>query len=478
MAHSTGSARYRNFGANVTFTPTSVHQPANESELLAILDANRGKHIRAIGRLHSWSEAAKAEEVLIDLRLMNHVEVHAEGPEPWAAIGAGCQIKRVLSELARQGGYTLYSLGLITEQSIAGAVSTSTHGSGRHSTSNYVVGVRLALFDQETGQATIREISDGDELRAARCSLGSLGILTSVRVAIRKQYMVEEHFQRYRTLGEVLERESPYDLQQFYLIPWRWDFFAQHRRELSAPKSKLAWLYRLYWALGMDFGLHWAVWPLSKLLPAFCTKIFFRYLVPLTVPRCWKVVDRSDKQLTMEHELFRHIEIELFVTRSKLNGALEFVTWLLQTFSGDAASFPESLKRDEFAAELPGVLQDFRGIYVHHYPICVRKVLPDDTLISMSSGSHEPSYAISLISYCWPTQRMGFFQMSDILTICMVKLFGARAHWGKYCPHGHAEMPSLYGRFGDFAEVREKLDPAGVFSNEWARRIFGDSPSE
>src|SRR5204862_1652974 len=120
--------------------------------------------------------------------------------------------------------------------------------------------------------------------------------------------------------------------------------FAQHRREVVAPRSKLAWLYRLYWTFGMDIGLHLAVMPLAKLMPASCTKIFFRHIVPLTVPRGWKVVDRSDKQLTMEHELFRHIEIELFVPHSHLKKAIEFVTWFLRTIGGEAVSPPEFLR--------------------------------------------------------------------------------------------------------------------------------------
>ncbi|MEZ6134963.1 MAG: hypothetical protein R3C53_08650 [Pirellulaceae bacterium] len=61
----------------------------------------------------------------------------------------------------------------LTEQTIAGAISTGTHGSGRHSLSHYVIGVRVARYDPQTGDAVIVDITDGDELRAARCSLVS-----------------------------------------------------------------------------------------------------------------------------------------------------------------------------------------------------------------------------------------------------------------------------------------------------------------
>lgn len=472
------SGRVTNFGANQVFQPQAAYAPASEEELLQILDANRGKRFRVIGRLHSWSAAAVAEEVLIDLRKLDDVVVHAEQETPYAEIGAGCQIKRVLAELQSQGGYTLCSLGLITEQAIAGAFSTGTHGSGRPSTSHFVLGVRLAHFDEAIGKAVIREITEGDELRAARCSLGSLGVITRARVAIRKQYMIEEHIRRYKTLEETLAKEEEFELQQFFLMPWTWDFFGQHRRMVDAPRSKLAWLYRLYWSVGMDVGLHLNIWPLAKLLPGGCTKFFFRYVAPFTVPGGWRVVDRSDRQLTIRHELFRHIEIELFVVRSKLSKALQFVTWFLKRMGGETATPPSDAAEHFAKSDFLERVEKAAGAYVHHYPICIRKVFPDDALISMSSSDGEPRYAISFISYVWPSQRDGFFRMSELLAEGLATLYGARAHWGKHCPKGHQAMPSLYPRFRDFDAVRRRLDPNGTFLNVWARGLFEAAPKE
>src|SRR5262245_28881736 len=256
-----------NFGGNTTFRPAVRYAPRSESELLDILRRHRGRRIRAIGRLHSWSDVTVCEDVLLDLRHLDSVVVHAD----YVEVGAGCPIKRIIRELQRTG-QTLSSLGLIDEQSIAGAAATGTHGSGRHSMSHYVEAVRLACYDPHTGEPTIREISSGPELRAARCSLGCLGIVTSVCLAIRLQYQIEEHFRRYERLEQVLEHEVTYDLQQFFLVPWRWDYFAQHRREVDRPRSRLAPLYRLYWGVGMDVGLHILVRLLARWLPAWCTR--------------------------------------------------------------------------------------------------------------------------------------------------------------------------------------------------------------
>ena len=152
---------HKNFGRNRVLEPSAAYTPVNEQEVLEILDRHRGQSIRAVGRLHSWSEAILGNGVQLDLRRLDEVLLEPDGEEFVATVGAGCQIKRLLKELNR-GGATLHSLGLIDVQTIAGAISTGTHGSGRHSMSHYVQEVRLARYDESTGMAFIDEVSAGD----------------------------------------------------------------------------------------------------------------------------------------------------------------------------------------------------------------------------------------------------------------------------------------------------------------------------
>ena len=71
--------------------------------MLRILDQHRGQQIRAVGRLHSWSDAVLADGVLLDLRLLNKVELGSDGDQLVATVGAGCQISRIQKELGREG---------------------------------------------------------------------------------------------------------------------------------------------------------------------------------------------------------------------------------------------------------------------------------------------------------------------------------------------------------------------------------------
>ncbi len=470
--------QHKNFGRNQVFQPSAAYTPADEREVLHILDRHRGQRIRAIGRLHSWSEAVLDDGVLLDLRRLNDIRLQPDGDQFVATVGAGCQIKRLLKELDRDGA-TLHSLGLITEQTIAGAISTGTHGSGRHSMSHYVVGVRLARYDASTGRAFIEELSAGEQLQAARCSLGSLGIILSVKLRCRAQYNVEEHFTESRHLSNVLDAETPFPLQQFYLIPWRWSYFSQHRREDDRPRSRLAKLYRLYWLGIMDYGMHLLLLSLKRVLRSRrLIRLAFRRIIPAFLIRNWKVTDRSSSMLVMKHEAFRHIEIELFVPRDQLVAALGFAQEVIKVAGGRESTLSAYNQRRIEELDMQDILAGLHDHYFHHYPICVRRVLPDNTLISMASGAEDDWYALSFISYAGPAQRAGFSLFASFMARSMSQLFHARPHWGKVCPLEANELTSLYPKFDAFRTVCNTLDPQGVFQNDWTAALLeADGPA-
>lgn len=463
-----------NFGGNVRFEPAAVLRPADERGILEIVRGARGRRIRVVGRLHSWSEGVRTADILLDLRRLDGVEVVRRDGEVFARVGAGTPVKRIVRELGRFG-WTLPSLGLIDEQSIAGAVATGTHGSGSHSLSHHVRGMRVVQTDS-VGNPVVRQIESGSELWGARCSLGCLGIVVSVDLAIRPQYLIEEHFVFHRDLASALAQESAFPLQQFYLIPWQWRFVGQHRREVSGPRvrRRFARLFGLYFFLVFDLAMHWLILAAIRLIRSDrLVKFLYRVVVPAFVVRNWRVVDRSERILTMQHELFRHIEIEMFVRRSQLPAMLQWTEWLLETASGEEKPLPEGL---------PGPLSQFsagpqcrslKGQYTHHYPVCIRRVLPDATLISMTAGWDEPGYAVSLISYSPPSAREGFFRFAELLAESSIRHLGARAHWGKY----HGIAPGLLLQnchdWEGFRQQVEAADPKGTFRNDWTEALLG-----
>ena len=86
----------QNFGRNVSFLPKRAFQPKSEEDVLRILAEHRGARIRVVGRLHSYSDAACCEDIMLDLRHLNSVRIEQRENGVWATIGAGCQVKRVV----------------------------------------------------------------------------------------------------------------------------------------------------------------------------------------------------------------------------------------------------------------------------------------------------------------------------------------------------------------------------------------------
>ena len=461
-----------NFGRNVEVKPANVLRPRSADELLELLVDHRGEKIRVCGSLHAWSDAVKTSGILVDVSQLSTVSVDAV--KKVAQVGGGCTVKSLLNEL-KAYGLTLPSIGLIDEQTVAGATATATHGSGNHSLSQFLTSVTVVHFDNETGEPKLSRIESGAALNAARCSLGLLGVIVELEIQCRPQYNVAEFAAAHSSLDAVLALESDNPLQQFYLMPWSWKYFGHHRAETNESRSKLATLYRWYCFLVIDVGLHLAVFGLVKILKqSWLIQFFFKRILPLTIARNWRVVDDAHAMLVMEHELFRHIEIEFFVQRSNLESATEFLVDLLSQCGGRAMRNESNTNARVNECGMADQFRSLHSCYVHHYPICYRRILNDEALIAMSSASSDSDedwYAISLISYQWPTDRTGFFQMADFIANSFAKLFSARCHWGKYNPLKKEANQALYPRLKEFRDIVEGFDNQSVFTNEWLKKV-------
>jgi len=203
-------------------------------------------------------------------------------------------------------------------------------------------------------------------------------------------------------------------------------------------------------------------------------QLAFRRFVSVFLILNWKVTDRSSSMLVMKHEAFRHIEIELFVPRDQLADALRFTHEVIKVAVGRDSTLSANNQRRIEGLGMQDALAGLHDQYCHHYPICVRRVLPDDTLISMASGGEQDWYALSFISYANPARRAGFFLFANFMAQSMSQLFHARPHWGKVCPLEANELTSLYPRFDDFRTVCNTLDSQGVFQNDWTAALLED----
>lgn len=463
-----------NFGRNVRFSPQAVHRPKTEPELLRVLQEAPHGPIRVTGARHAWSPGIATTGTLIDLAEFTSLTLIKRNGETLIEAGAGCRIHTLLKYLNRHQ-LTLPAVGLISEQTIAGAIATGTHGSGRPSLSHFVRALTVATINA-SGQAEVRVVSDGNALRAGRCALGALGVVTSVTLPCVPQYGVREQMVPVAGIEDVLQSESDHPLQQFYLIPHSWTWYVQRRHAVeSIRRSWHWWIYRIYWFTCIDVALHILVKTVASVLQSRrLTRLLFRVVLPLTISSRWKVTDRSDRALIMEHELFRHLELEAFVPDVHICAAARFVTAVLRGFDGAEFDLEASQRSRLQECGLFDALTALTGTWCHHYPVCFRRVLRDDTLISASSGSYDAWYAISFITYVQPRDK--FFAAMETLARCLHVLFEGRIHWGKWFPFDGETVERMYPRLDEFREQCRIHDPAGRFVNEFlAQTILPDA---
>ncbi len=195
----------------------------------------------------------------------------------------------------------------------------------------------------------------------------------------------------------------------------------------------------------LDIAMHLLILLVVRVLRfRAAVKAVFRWIAPACVIRNWRVTGPSSSQLVMEHELFRHVEIELFVQRHRLPKALAFLKETLIAAANLRDSPGEEFRNQIAEANCTDNLEKLRGQYCHHYPICVRKILPDDTLISMTSNigtasaneldaekgiglsADETWYSITLTNYDRGHRRKRFEELAFLLCKTMKILFDAR----------------------------------------------------
>ena len=462
-----------NFGGNVRFRPRHRYVPRTEDEVLGILNDHRDGTVRVVGAGHSWNQGIQTTDALVDLRHLRHMRV--DGDCKRVTVGAGSRIGALLKYLSKRG-LTLPSVGLIDRQTVAGAVATGTHGSGRHSMSHYVGSMRIACYGTD-GWAHVRTVDSGITLRAARCSVGAMGVVLEVTLPCVPQYHVRERCVWRPDLDAVLEGEAGAPLQQFYLMPHAWTWL-EHERSVAGENRAAGGtvLYRVYWLAMIDVLLHLCVKFFASLMRSrrLVHLLYRRLLQAFIFPR-WRVTDRSDRQLLMRHDLFRHLEMEVFVPREHVVEAAGFVTEVLRAADHLGHELTANVRSRIDSLDAGAALDALRGSFVHHYPICVRRVRPDDTLISMSSCSGMPKhdwYAISLITLTEPWEP--FQRVAAFLAKTTALLFGARLHWGKWFPPGAQAIERDYPGVGAFKAICEEFDPRGVFRNRFLRRtVFG-----
>src|SRR3954453_11370322 len=196
---------WRNWAGDQRCDPVAIERPGSQEEVVALLErAAQGSHtVRAFGAGHSFSDIALTDGVMVDLRRMDRV-LDVDRASGLVRVEAGITLNALNGRLVEHG-LALENLGDIDVQSVAGAVSTATHGTGvkLRNVSSQVAALELVLADGSVLECSAE--NDLETLLAARVSVGSLGLITAVTLKCVPAFTLEG-IDAAKPLEETLER--------------------------------------------------------------------------------------------------------------------------------------------------------------------------------------------------------------------------------------------------------------------------------
>ncbi len=427
---------WRNWAGDQSCRPFELVRPRGRSELAEAVGAaaEAGRKVSVAGSGHSFTEAAMSEGTMVDVGALDGV-IEADRTSGLVKVGGGTVLADLNEELSRLG-LAMENLGDIDRQTIAGAISTGTHGTGAklRNISAQVEGMELVL-----GDGSVRELSaeaDTELLRAARVGIGALGAISAVTLRCVPAFVlhrVDSPCPREAVLGAFQQRAEENDHFELFTFPYADSALVLERNRVEGPprpRGKAA-------AYLNDIVLeNWALEAISAAGKAFPRAIPMLSRLAARLASGGTATDRSDRIFANERRV-RFTEMEYGVPRE--HG-------------------PEAARR---------VIEWVRSNrYLVFFPIEMRVTAGDDALLS---PSHERDTAyIAVHQYRGMEWRPYFEAVESIMDS-----YGGRPHWGKRHFQTAATLSERYPRWADFQAARDELDPGRVFTNEYAKRVLG-----
>jgi len=426
--------RWRNWSGEQRCAPERIERPESED---AVVEAVRravaeGRRVRVSASGHSFTDIACTDDVMLRLDALDQV-VSVDGT--LVEVDAGITLHKLGAELAARG-LAMENQGDIDRQQLAGALSTATHGTGIRfpNLSAQVVGLRLVTADGEVRE--LSEKSDADAWRAARVGLGALGVITRVTLRCVPLFTLER-LDLPRNLDETLakldELVESNDHFEFYGFPYTGRAMTRESerndREVEQTEPWKRWLNDVV----AENAVPAAVFRLGRAVPN-AIPALNRRIVPLLQPS--KVVDHAYRVYASRRNI-PFTEMEYGIPREAASEAVRRVV--------------DMTERRRLPVAMPYEVRFTQG---------------DDAHLSTAAGRDTCYIAVhqyrgmDFDAYFRGVERI----MDD---------YGGRPHWGKRHFQTAATLAPRYPDWDSFQAVRRRLDPDGVFANEYVARVLG-----
>ncbi|MEU0344502.1 D-arabinono-1,4-lactone oxidase [Streptomyces bobili] len=430
------SGTWRNWGGNVASRPAREVTPASVDELAAAVRraAEDGLTVKAVGTGHSFTSIAATDGVLIRPQLLTGIR-NIDRESLTVTVEAGTPLKRLNLALAREG-LSLTNMGDIMEQTVSGAVSTGTHGTGRESASIAAQIKGLELVTADGSVLNCSEKENPEVFAAARIGLGALGIITAITFAVEPIFLLtarEEPMPLDKVLADFDELWTENEHFEFYWFPHTGSTNTKRNNRSAGPRRPVGQL---------------AGWFEDELLPngVFQAAQWVGRAVPATIPAIAKV---SSKALSARS--YTDIPYKVFTSPRR-------VRFVEMEYAVPREAVTETLR------ELKAMIE--RSPLRISFPVEVRTAPADDITLSTASGRDSAYIAVHMVKGS-PYQRY-FTAAERILTA-----YEGRPHWGKIHTRDAEYLADAYPRFGEFTALRDRLDPDRRFQNDYLRRVLG-----
>ncbi|MFI8419490.1 D-arabinono-1,4-lactone oxidase [Streptomyces sp. NPDC085479] len=433
----TAGSPWRNWAGNVTSRPVREVSPASAEELAAEIRraARDGLRVKTVGTGHSFTSIAATDGVLVRPDLLTGIR-RIDRAAMTVTVESGTPLKRLNVALAREG-LSLTNMGDIMEQTVAGAVSTGTHGTGRDSAS---IAAQIRALELVTADGTLMTCSEKENpevFAAARIGLGALGVVSAITFAVEPVFLLtarEEPMRFDRVVSVFDELHAENEHFEFYWFPHTDNCNTKRNNRSAGPAAPLPRLGGWFEDEFLSNGVFQAACSLGR-------------AVPPAIPAIARISSRA-----LSARTYTDIPYKVFTSPRR-------VRFLEMEYALPREAATTALR------ELKAMVE--RSPLKVSFPVEVRTAPADDIALSTASGRETAYIAVHL--YKGTPHRGYFTAVERIMTA-----HGGRPHWGKVHTRDAAYLAEVYPRFAEFTALRDRLDPDRRFANDYLRRVLGD----